>query len=139
MTQNHGSKLLLSQFKTKNKYLTAKIQELNQLQDLTTLQNNPVAMQYRSLPKEGIEMRSKKVCGQIQRAQQLLIQLQQQNQTLIDLLPDDRHKTVVQMRYLNLLSWQEIERLTHYSHSHLMRLHEKALRVLDKQLNQETQ
>ena len=45
-------------------------------------------------------------------------------------IPDDRYKTILELRYVVCLSWEQIEGETHYS-KHCYRLHREALKAAE--------
>lgn len=52
---------------------------------------------------------------------------------LISKLEDDRHKSVLELRYVACLSWPDVAKVMHYDQSWLQRLHKEAIKRLDDQ------
>lgn len=53
---------------------------------------------------------------------------------LIDLIPSATYRQVLALRYIDYFKWEKIEKIMHYSESHIFRLHGQALEEFEKVL-----
>lgn len=56
--------------------------------------------------------------------------------SVVNQIEDDRYKTVLEKRYIDCLSWEDIERETNYS-EHCYRLHREALKAAEEYIENE--
>lgn len=65
-----------------------------------------------------------------QRKYNKLLETRVKAERLIRLLPDPRQRAILTDYYLNGLTWEEVEKKTHYSEQHARRLRDKAIDTL---------
>ena len=66
-----------------------------------------------------------------------LLNISHQAETLIAKLPDSRHRSVLQMRYLCALDWEEVAERLHFTIRWAHKLHREAIEMLDQILANE--
>lgn len=64
-----------------------------------------------------------------------LDQQMQQIEHAVEQLTDERHKTVIVLRYMSGYTWEKIAQEMHYDVRHIVRLHGAALRKITEYLN----
>jgi len=69
---------------------------------------------------------------QLRKQHSLLMESEKKVGELLDLIPDELQRTILRLRYLQLLSWSEIndkleEKNVYYSARHIYNIHEQAL------------
>jgi len=67
------------------------------------------------------------VHNELQKEISVLMERSRKAEKLIETLPDDRHRTVLQLRYLCGMSWEEIARKMGYTLRWVHQLHKNAL------------
>lgn len=74
-----------------------------------------------------------KYTAQIEAATRLMIEIKE----LIDTLSDNRYREILHLRYINLLTWEDIALTLNYNLSWIIKLHGRALQEVNRKLNKE--
>lgn len=67
----------------------------------------------------------------IEESRSELIETKAEIMETISRVPDVTHRTLLELRYLNFMRWDKIEREMNYSHSGIMILHRKSLQEIE--------
>ncbi|WP_322630545.1 DUF1492 domain-containing protein [Aedoeadaptatus coxii] len=82
-------------------------------------------------PTASIALKIVRLDEEIARDIERLVDLKAEAQVLFARLDDDlKYRSVMELRYLECMSWREVAQSLHFSHKHVFKLHGEALRRL---------
>ena len=120
--------------------IDAKIQQLETLNALarnatSTLTGMPTGSGFATSKLEDVVTKIVDLQNEINADIDRLVDLKRDIRALIDTVEDVDQKTLLELRYINFYSWEQIIPAMSYSRTHIFRLHEVALETVEKKNN----
>lgn len=124
----------LRRYQKINRRINRKCEEVSQLRELATkitptLSDMPKGNQISDKVSEAVS-KIADLEKEIDAEVDALVSVRNQIQTAIDNIPDDTLKTLLEYRYIDGLTFEEVAVKMHYAFRHITRLHGKALHEL---------
>lgn len=115
--------------------INSKIRQLDQLKQyrgrLPTYKGQESVQSGIGDPTAGIALKIVQLSEEISRDIERLIDLKAEARVLFKQLDDDlKYKSVMELRYLECMTWREVAQSLHFSYKHVFKLHGEALRRL---------
>ncbi len=115
--------------------INSKIRQLDQLKQyrgrLPTYKGQESVQSGIGDPTAGIALKIVQLSEEISRDIERLIDLKAEARVLFRQLDDDlKYKSVMELRYLECMTWREVAQSLHFSYKHVFKLHGEALRRL---------
>lgn len=115
--------------------INSKIRQLDQLKQyrgrLPTYKGQESVQSGIGDPTAGIALKIVQLSEEISRDIERLIDLKAEAEALFAKLNDDlKYKSVMELRYLECMTWREVAQSLHFSYKHVFKLHGEALRRL---------
>ena len=115
--------------------INSKIRQLDQLKRyrgrLPTYRGQETVQSGIGDPTAGIALKIVQLDEEIAQDIERLVDLKAEARVLFEQLDDDlKYKSVMELRYLECMTWREVAQSLHFSYKHVFKLHSEALRRL---------